>query len=90
MTGEIIIEDSITIYHIYDDVYQVGALVMGANDVREDAKNVSILWNPASGINYIKDLLISTYNSMLTPPESAYIDSIKEQIGTNIPTSNSV
>jgi hypothetical protein len=41
MTGEIIIEDSISIYHLYDDVYQVGALVMGANDVREDAKSVS-------------------------------------------------
>lgn len=85
-TGSVIIlQDTITAVIIDSGLYQVSALVMGANESRFDAKSVSVRWNPAIGSTAASTALIAAYNTLSNPTESAVITQLKTNIGTIVP-----
>lgn len=85
MTGEIIIADTIQVQAIDDILCTVSALVMGANEIRENAKRVSVTWNQNESSETLKNRLIATYTEIVSDPTTSLKNSITTAIGTEVP-----
>lgn len=85
MTGEIIISDTIQVQAIDDILCNVSALIMGADDVRENAKQISVVWNKNESNEILKNRLIAAYADIVSDPTETIKNSIVTAIGTEIP-----
>jgi len=85
MTGEIIIWDTISVYQMWETVYQVSCSIMLEGQVRSQAIQVSVAWNTTAGYNVLKSNLINAYYSSFTIPNEELLNEIKDLYGTKIP-----
>ncbi len=88
----IIIKDSIILNpansEVDSNIYMVQALVMGVNENRRQAQDVSVFWNKESGTEHLKELLLTAYSQLITPSYTTLQDAINEEIGIDIPTTS--
>ncbi len=88
-TEELIIQDTVVVTPCDPKspnslIYNVTAYVMQQNDNREDAIQVSVIWNKNSGYQKLKELLILTYRALKTPGSAWIQGDIRNNIGTQI------